>query len=125
MTTTRRVITLPTTRECTDCNGTGRVDPTEVLDINDKEAVLRELASSAKLDNSPLVGLQATDPHERIRSAVRVGFLASRLAWLETCALLKERPMRCGNCRQPGLTCSWSQNPAGGEGDCCADCSHT
>lgn len=75
------------TRECTHCDGTGEVDAEDYLDLNSTEAVRKELIELVlRTDQYGLIGTRAN----RMMTAARVAFLASRLSWLESSQLLRE-----------------------------------
>lgn len=66
-------------------------DTTGFLDLGDIAQVRQELVESIADDQyAKYVGLTAESRSERIRSASRIAFLASRLAWLESVELDRE-----------------------------------
>jgi hypothetical protein len=44
------------------------------------------------------------------------------IAWADAALTAMATP--CTGCGRPADGCSWSQNPAGGRGDCCWVCDH-
>lgn len=51
------------------------------LDLDNPTAILAEIQATAT--NTSRYGIRGEKPEDRIRDAARIGFLASRLAWLE------------------------------------------
>jgi len=76
-----------TMRTCKHCDGLGEVDPTDVVDENDLEAVLKELIDS--VTSGGAYGLTSPLRSRRIRMASRVIWLANRIVWLENLEYLK------------------------------------
>lgn len=74
--------------ECKSCNGSGEVDPTEQLDIDDLDALRKELRESAAY-RGEITGLDCNRRGERIRTASRIAWLANRIAWLEACEVIR------------------------------------
>lgn len=68
-------------RTCKHCDGLGEVDPTDIVDENDLEAVLKELIDS--VTSAGAYGLASPLRSRRIRMASRVIWLANRIVWLE------------------------------------------
>ena len=80
-----------TTRICTNCLDEIEFDDDD-LDTDSIESIRRELAASVTM-TSGSTGLHARDGAERARSASRIAFLASRMAWLEACAMQAAQPL--------------------------------
>lgn len=77
--------------ECTHCEGIGQVDAETHLDMDDIEAVRKELVSIVNNRTDNGYGLHGANRADRIIMANRIAWLASRLAWLETSDLWKEQ----------------------------------
>lgn len=69
---------------CKSCEGLGEVDPSEKLDVDDLDALRKELTETVTMDSGS-TGLLSTRRGERIRTTARIAWLASRIGWLEAC----------------------------------------
>lgn len=68
--------------ECPDCEGSGHIDPTDHLDLDDIGAVLKEL--TAVVNSPSKYGIRSSRRPERLVALARVGWLAARVVWLES-----------------------------------------
>lgn len=73
---------------CRSCEGLGEVDPDDKLDVDDLAALRKELTDTVTMD-SEATGLSSARRGERIRTAARIAWLASRIGWLEACEVIK------------------------------------
>lgn len=80
-------MTDTTHRTCKHCDGLGEVDPTDIVDENDLEAVRKELIDSVTSEGD--YGLTSQQRSQRIRMASRIIWLANRIVWLENHENLK------------------------------------
>lgn len=69
---------------CKSCDGLGEVDPSDRLDVDDLDALRKELTETVTMDSGS-TGLLSTRRGERIRTTARIAWLASRIGWLEAC----------------------------------------
>lgn len=76
-----------THRTCSYCEGLGEVDPTDTVDENDLEVVLKELRNSVA--DGGQYGLNSPRRGMRVRAASRIVWLANRVIWLENCETVK------------------------------------
>ena len=113
------------------------ITPTE-FDLSDIEAVRKELTDSVT-SRSQYTGLYADSTGERIRSASRIAFLASRIAWLESTVIQRAewdakfcRPdcdhsdRACCDTTQVGCVALGDVDEEAGRprSRCCASCNH-
>lgn len=76
-----------TYRTCKHCDGLGEVDPTDIVDENDLDAVRKELMETV-LDGGAY-GIFGELRGHRIHMASRVIWLANRIVWLENLVNLR------------------------------------
>lgn len=79
---------MTNTAQCRNCEGTGEIDPEGHLDHDDPAALLTELTNL--VTSSSTYGLRGADRADRLHALVRIGFVASRMAWLETVEMRRE-----------------------------------
>lgn len=77
------------TIDCRQCDGTGQVDKAEHLDLDSITAVRAELIENVASTSE--YGLTSTNRADRMLTQARIGFLASRLTWLESCDMNREQ----------------------------------
>jgi hypothetical protein len=75
------------TIECKHCDGTGEIDPIGHLDLDSIEAIRAELVYIATKAEH---GITSGNRIDRMQTLGRIGFLASRLVWLEANDFLRQ-----------------------------------
>lgn len=81
-------MTTETPIECRHCEGTGQIDPTDHLDLGSIEALRAELIYLVN-SNEGGFGLTAGSQADRLLTLGRIGFIASRMVWLESTDMLR------------------------------------
>ncbi|AVT37402.1 hypothetical protein C6W10_14040 [Plantactinospora sp. BB1] len=85
-----------------------------ILDSGDGEPVPADLAHRA---------YRVLGPGEPDLTGEALADLQDSERWADRVARSQSR-QDCPSCGTKALACSWSQNPAAGRGDCCAECGH-